>query len=84
MPLSLYEAALAGCGLVVSETVSVREEIKPFVSRVNPRNPARMRALIEEAMGLDRRDGLRKAALRLPDWSEVGERIRGIYREVLG
>jgi glycosyltransferase involved in cell wall biosynthesis len=83
MPLSLYEAALAGCRLVVSKNVPVAAEIEKFVDRANPKKPKELRSLLIRNLKGQRRPGLRETVLRMPSWGDVGERILSVYRELL-
>jgi glycosyltransferase involved in cell wall biosynthesis len=83
MPLSLYEAALAGCRLVVSKNVPVWEGIEEFVDRANPRKPGELRALIRENLDREPTPELRKTVLRMPRWDDVGKQILAVYRDLL-
>jgi glycosyltransferase involved in cell wall biosynthesis len=83
MPLSLYEAALAGCRLVVSKNVPVCEEIERFVDRADPRKPGELGALIRKNLDLEPTPELRETVLRMPSWEDVGDQIIAVYRALL-
>jgi glycosyltransferase involved in cell wall biosynthesis len=83
MPLSLYEAALAGCRLVLSKHVPVPREIEGHIDRADPKNPREFRRLIRENLRLEPDKTLREFVLGMPGWEAVGERIHNVYRELL-
>ena len=83
MPLAVYEAAQAGCNLVLSNTFPVSKLIKPWVYFVTPDNPGELKLKIQQAMESELNPELKKTALSMPTWQDVSDRIIRIYEEVL-
>jgi glycosyltransferase involved in cell wall biosynthesis len=83
MPLTLYEAATAGCNLAVSKNVPVSENIKQLVPVFNPDNPAEIAAVIDNEMEKERNVELQKRALMMPTWQDIGRQIYAIYDGVI-
>lgn len=81
MPLSLYEAALSGCKLAVSETVPVSKEIAEFVSVFDPGSPKDIREIIKREMNSPTAVLLREKVNCMPLWADVAYEIREIYNE---
>lgn len=84
MPLSLYEAALAGCQIVVGWGIPVAESIKPYVATANPHRPSSIAKVIAEKLKSSGDPDLRRTVLNMPSWDGVGSRIKQIYECVLG
>ncbi len=83
MPLTLYEAAIAGCKIIASQNVPVSEEIRQYVPTFNPNKPRELAALIDKQMrsGVDEKIG--EIANQMLSWADVGRQIKKIYEEVL-
>jgi len=80
---TLYQAAQAGCSVIVSKNIPISPYIRDYVSQANPKSPKQFRTLIEKAMDSEATEKLRQAALSMPTWADVGRQIIGIYEEVL-
>jgi glycosyltransferase involved in cell wall biosynthesis len=81
MPISLMEAALAGCRLVGSSRYPIQPALKPYVSTPDPDRPEQIREALEQAYL--KSDTAREAMMAEPDWLEVGRRILAVYEELL-
>lgn len=83
MPLTLYEAAVAGCKVIASRNIPLSEKIRQYVATFNPDRPEELAALIDRQMRSSRNDKLKKIVSQMPSWADVGRQIKGIYEEVL-
>ena len=86
MPLSLYEAAQAGCRIIVSRNVPVSPELRAYVHTAHPDKPGQFEQLISRAMAAPYtvEDKARKEiALSMPTWQQVADKILTIYQDVL-
>ena len=83
MPLCVYEAASAGCRIIVSRNVPVADAIRPYVESVAPDDPRALAAAIERNMKQPADPRLREAALRMPTWADVARQIRAVYEAAL-
>ena len=79
MPLTIYEAAVAGCKVIVSKFVPVAENISRFVKVVNPDDPTEIAEVIMNVMSLPEGNDLQEAATAMPSWSEIAGQIHDIY-----
>ena len=79
MPLTLYEAAVAGCRIVVGANVPVAEAIRPYVASANPDDPTEIARVIEQKMRAEEGPELRQAVLDMPSWQDVGDQIKSVY-----
>lgn len=87
MPLSIYEAAQAGCRLVVSKNVPLPEEIRRHVEIVDPDSCEQLRNAIKLAMTKQNDadvEHIRGVVLRMPSWQDIGNRILEVYEEIIG
>jgi glycosyltransferase involved in cell wall biosynthesis len=84
MPQTLYQAALAGCSLVVSSTVPVDNQLRPLVRFVNPHRVSSLRQGIEQAMAADRSSNGSAIARTMPTWEDIARRLKQIYCDLLG
>ena len=82
MPLTLYEAAVAGCRLLVSDQVPVAESLVPLISRCSPKNVETLSRLIDLEMREGKTDAIRQAMTAMPTWNGVCSQLRRIYLEV--
>ena len=83
MPLTLYEAASAGCRVAVSKNLPVCEQIRQYVATFDPNKPRQLAAIIVRQMQLGRDDTVKEIVAHMPSWKDVGRQIKGIYQEVL-
>lgn len=83
MPLTLYEAALAGCKLIASRNFPVADEISDYVPRVDPDDIVGLRKLIDKEMQSDADPALKEKVAAMPDWLDVAKSIRSVYEDVL-
>lgn len=83
MPLTLYEAAIAGCKLITSKNVPVSDQIKQYVYVVDPDKPKDLAALIDKEMKSPVNEKLREAALAMPSWYDVSKKIKAIYDDII-
>jgi glycosyltransferase involved in cell wall biosynthesis len=82
-PLTLIEAAQNNCNLVVSRNFPVQSFLQPHVIRINPDDPAAIRAGINLALSRPP-TGTLDAISAQPSWDLVATRVRGIYDEIQG
>ena len=82
MPLTLYEAAVAGCRLLVSDQVPVADPLVPFISRCSPKNTDTLSHRIDVEMREGKTEAIRQALTAMPTWSGVCAELRRIYLEV--
>jgi len=80
---TLYQAACAGCSVIVSKNVPISPYIRDYVSQAVPKSPKQFRTLIKKAMDSEKNEKLHQAALSMPTWQDVADQIIGIYEEVL-
>ncbi len=84
MPLCLYEAAMAGCHVVISKNVAVDESIRPYVQFVHPDKPEEMRAAIEASFKSKPDARLGQIVAAMPDWDDVADEIIKVYELSFG
>lgn len=83
MPLAVYEAAQAGCNLVMSDTYPCEEIIREHVYFTNPKNVKQLTVQIHRAMQADRDTQLQQKALAMPTWQDISDQIMDIYKNLL-
>lgn len=83
MPLALYEAAAAGCRVIVSHSVPLEASLQNLVPRFDPRSCDELRALVTREMERPRGVELQSAMQHFPTWGKVCMQIHAIYRSVL-
>ncbi len=83
MPLVVYEAAQAGCNLVLSNTFPCEKLLRDKVFFANPRKPHELRKQIKRAMSTPLNLELRKVAMSMPTWQDVANSIAEVYKELL-
>jgi glycosyltransferase involved in cell wall biosynthesis len=80
---TIYQAALAGCSVIVSRNIPLSPHIRNYVSRANPDSPRQFRKLIEQAMHSKTDERLRQAVLSMMTWQDVADQIITIYKDVM-
>ena len=83
MPLTLYEAGVAGCKLLASKNFPVAEEISEYVPRFDPTDYKQLADLIDREMKTPVDKDLAEATQAMPSWEDVGRKIKGIYEEII-
>ena len=83
MPLTIYEAAVAGCSVVVSKNVPIDEKIRGYISQVDPDNPDDIASAIKKTMERKHDYDLQEIVKTMPSWRDVAISIRDIYLDVL-
>jgi glycosyltransferase involved in cell wall biosynthesis len=83
MPLTLYEAAQAGCALIASNRFPIAEQIEDHVTRVAPDDTRQLAKAITLAMSRPRDKHLQKISGQMPTWQTVAGQITSIYEETL-
>lgn len=84
MPLTLYEAALAGCQLAISRNVPLDPSIQAYTPLFDPDNPQAIAAVIDNAMRTATHPAILQAVQQLPSWRDVGITLQQLYAELLG
>ncbi len=83
MPLTLYEAAIAGCKIIASQNFPVTQEISSYVPRFAPDKPKLLAALIDKEMKTPLNEKLTEIVKAMPTWGDVAKQIKQIYEDVL-
>ena len=83
MPLTVYEAAAAGCRVITSTRYPVASEIANFVVRIDPDDVAGLRDAICKEMQAPDNQKLKEAARSMPSWGDVAKMIVQVYEKVL-
>ena len=83
MPLTLYEAAAAGCRVIVSKNVPVASLTVNLIPTFDPCSPSDLRSLIASEMEKPRNSQLQAAVRDMASWRCVCEQIASIYEKVL-
>jgi len=83
MPLTVYEAAQAGCKLVMSNTYPCEDSVRDHVFFTSPTSVSQLRTQIQKAMESPPDEELRRKALAMPDWRDIAGIILEIYNELL-
>lgn len=83
MPLTLYEAAMAGCKLAISRNIPISKSIEQLVPVFDPDDIEQMAAVIDNEMKAARNKALREKVRSMPTWQDVGSQIRRIYDNVI-
>lgn len=79
-PLTIMEAALAGCSLVGSASFPVMECLAGQVAQPDPRSPAAIANAIMRAYTIPSR--AQAIMLAQPDWTDVAQQLVRCYEEV--
>jgi len=79
MPLSLYEAALAGCKVAASDSFPLQPEVARYVSRFTPTSAASISTVLAKELQGRLNEGLKNAVLTMPSWTTISRRILDIY-----
>lgn len=80
--LVTFEAAAAGCNIVVSDLPTQREFFGTSVVYVNPRSQASIREGIRQAYQSPR-GSMNPGRTNVLSWRQVGEKLASIYRKVI-
>ncbi|WNM57994.1 glycosyltransferase family 4 protein [Candidatus Nitrospira allomarina] len=83
MPLSLYEASIAGCRVIASKNVPVASPLQHLISVFDPHSPEGLASLITTEMEKPRSEELQSVALEMPSWQQVCEQIHDCYESAL-
>lgn len=83
MPLTLYEAGLAGCQIVVSTNVPVADCIKPYISICDPDDVSALRTLVVRAMEERSGDDLLSQIRAMPSWDDVCRNLLSLYESLV-
>lgn len=84
MPLTLYEAAVAGCHLITSHNVPVSAELSDRVKRVHASDSSRLRREITTALSTANASPHGVQAVRLASWQDVATQLKRLYNEASG
>jgi hypothetical protein len=80
-PLTLIEAAVAGCSLVASNQVPIMPSLKGHVLLCVPDNIKELQKSIER--GLDSLATAREVILKQPTWHEIGRKVACVYKQLV-
>ncbi len=83
MPLTLYEAAVAGCRILVSQNVPIANSVIHLIPTFAPGSPTQLRDLIAREMEQPSTSDLQAAVSDMPTWRDVCERILTVYTRAL-
>ena len=83
MPLSLYEAAISGCAVIVSRNVPIAAPLRHYTTQFSPDNIEALRNLIDAKMKSPKNSEFSSAVAAMPSWGDVCCHIKGIYEEVI-
>ncbi len=79
MPLSLYEAALAGCKVAASDSFPLQPEMARYVSRFTPSSVSSMATVLAKELQGRPSNSLKDAVLAMPTWTDISRRILEVY-----
>lgn len=80
MPLTLNEAAVAGCRILASDQVPVSETVRPFVKRFHPNDVGTIARLIDSEMRDETENAIPQAVRAMPTWGDVCQQLADLYR----
>lgn len=83
MPLTLNEAAVAGCRILASDQVPIAEAIAPFVRRFRPNDVQAVTRLIDDEMRDQAESAIPQAIRAMPTWDQVGQELLVLYRSLV-
>lgn len=83
MPLTLNEAAVAGCRILASDQVPIAESIASLVKRFGPNDVTAMARLIDEEMRDEAESRIPQAIHAMPTWDQVGQQLAVLYQSLL-
>lgn len=83
MPLVVYEAAQAGCKLVLSNTYPIARLIRSNVLFASPNSPDQFKKQISEAMSSPPDMELLKKARSMPTWQDISDTIIEVYEDLI-
>lgn len=79
MPLTIYEAALAGCKLATSLNVPIHPDIDKFVPRFPTDDYAKISTVINNEINKPMNPLLLDTVSKMSTWTDVGKMISDIY-----
>jgi glycosyltransferase involved in cell wall biosynthesis len=82
MPLTLYEAAVAGCRILVSDQVPVSESLAPLIGKCPPNDVEALSRLIDSEMRAGETNAIRQAVTAMPTWNDISSQIIKMYQEI--
>ncbi len=83
MPLTLYEASVAGCRVVASKNVPVARPLQHLVPVFDPHSPEDLASLITTEMEKPPTLELQSIVRDMPSWQQVCQQIHGSYENAL-
>jgi glycosyltransferase involved in cell wall biosynthesis len=83
MPLTLYEAAVAGCRILTSDQVPVSASLAPLIKQCPPNDVATLMRLIDEEMRAAQTDSIHQAVMAMPTWGEVCQQLADLYQNLV-
>jgi glycosyltransferase involved in cell wall biosynthesis len=83
MPLTLYEAGVAGCKIIASKNYPVAKDITSFVPRIDPDDPQQLASAIKSEMETPVNREMTEIIRAMPSWRDIGSRVKYIYEELL-
>lgn len=81
MPLTINEAVLAGCRVVVSDQVPVSDSIVPYGVRFRPDDIGTIAQLIDRNMQDREPSKVSRSMVAIPTWEEICDQLVNIYRQ---
>lgn len=84
MPLTLNEAAVAGCRILASDQVPVSEFIASHIKRFRPNDVQSIARLIDAEMRDEETNAIPQAVTAMPTWNNVCQDLMKLYREISG
>jgi glycosyltransferase involved in cell wall biosynthesis len=79
MPLTLNEAAVAGCRILASDQVPIAESIASYVRRFHPNDTKAMARLIDDEMREEAESAIPQAIRAMPTWDQIGQQLAALY-----
>lgn len=80
MPLTLYEAAVAGCRILTSDQVPVSASLAPLIKQCPPKDVATLSRLIDAEMRAEQSDAIRQAVTAMPTWKDICQQLVSVYQ----
>jgi glycosyltransferase involved in cell wall biosynthesis len=82
MPLTLYEAAVAGCRILTSDQVPVSPSLAQLVQQCPPNDVATLARLIDAEMRAENTEAIRHAVMAMPTWKDICQQLLKRYQDV--
>jgi len=83
MPLTLYEAAMAGCRVITSKNVPIAASLVSLVPTFDPDDTRELASLIAHEMKQPRLTQLQATVRAMPTWRQVCEEVVAVYEAAL-